>query len=171
MRSTPSTRFARCAKDGRAGIPQKKRYDELTKIILMQPTEIPNGFYRVSIKGLILDESRRKFAVILEDTGWWELPGGGMDWGESPEACLKREIREEMGLTVTEVSALPSYYLTGKNLKDHWTLNLVFEVEVKDLNFTPSEECRELRFISPEEINSIHAFRTVKELAAMFKAS
>lgn len=131
-------------------------------------TDIPNGFYRVSIKGLILDDTRKKFAVILEDNGWWELPGGGLHWGETPDACLKRELKEEMGLTVTGVSPHPSYYLIGKNMKGKWSLNMVFETKVKDFNFTPSEECRELRFIAPEEIGSIRAFRTVIELAEQF---
>lgn len=131
-------------------------------------TEIPNGFYRVSIKALILDETREKFAIILEDNGLWELPGGGMDFGETPEECLTRELREEMGLTVTDVQPMPSYYLIGKNMKGRWTLNLVFETKVRDLNFTPSDECRELRFIAPEEVASVNAFRTVTELAAQF---
>lgn len=130
--------------------------------------DIPNTFYRVSIKGLILDETRSKFLVTLEEGGWWELPGGGLDWGETPEVGLKREIMEEMGLTVTKVSPLPSYYLLGKNTEDNWTLNLVFEIEVKDLNFTPSDECTEIRFISPEEVGTINAFRTVTELASKF---
>lgn len=134
----------------------------------MQPN-IPNGFYRVSIKGLILDETRKKFAIILEDNGLWELPGGGLDWGESPEACLKREIHEEMGLTVTDVNSSTLHYLFGKNMKDQWTVNLVFEIKVSDLNFTPSEECREIKFISPDEIESVNAFRTVKELAILLK--
>jgi len=44
-------------------------------------TEIPNSYYRVSIKALILDETRKKFVVILEDNGWWELskPGAEID--------------------------------------------------------------------------------------------
>jgi 8-oxo-dGTP diphosphatase len=134
----------------------------------MQQDDIPNGFYRVSIKGLILDETRTKFLIVYEDKGWWELPGGGMNWGESPESCLERELQEEMGLVVTEVSSFPSYYLVGRNMKDRWSLNLVFETKVKDLNFTPSEECRELKFISSEEVGTIEAFRTVKELAAQF---
>lgn len=130
--------------------------------------QMPDNHYRVSVKALLLDDARKKFAIILEDNGWWELPGGGLDWGESPEACLRREIREEMGLTVTEVGALPCYYLLGRNMKGVWTLNLIFETKVRDLSFTPSAECQELRFVSPEEVESLHAFRTVKELAQQF---
>lgn len=131
--------------------------------------DIPNGCYRVSIKGLILDETCTKFLVILEDNGWWELPGGGLEWGESVESCLKRELHEEMGLTVIEINPCPSYYLIGKNMKDTWCINLIFETKVNDLLFLPSEECREIRFVSPEEVASINAFRTVKDLAKLFK--
>ncbi len=37
----------------------------------------------------------------------WEFPGGKMEAGESAEAALHREIREELGCAVEIVRALP----------------------------------------------------------------
>ncbi len=31
-------------------------------------------------------------------SGWWLVPGGGLEEGETPEACCVREVEEETGL-------------------------------------------------------------------------
>jgi 8-oxo-dGTP diphosphatase len=42
----------------------------------------------------------------LGAAGRWTLPGGGLDWGERPEAGLLRELEEETGLRATELNGV-----------------------------------------------------------------
>jgi 8-oxo-dGTP pyrophosphatase MutT (NUDIX family) len=38
--------------------------------------------------------------LLLNERDEWELPGGRLEVGEQPEACVAREIAEELGLSV-----------------------------------------------------------------------
>jgi 8-oxo-dGTP diphosphatase len=49
--------------------------------------------------------ARRTFPA--EAAGRWELPGGKVEPGETPEAALVREIREELGCAVEVTGWLP----------------------------------------------------------------
>jgi 8-oxo-dGTP diphosphatase len=52
--------------------------------------------------GRVLIAQRRPDDVM---GGKWEFPGGKIDPGETPEACLRRELHEELGI-VAEVHDL-----------------------------------------------------------------
>ncbi len=39
----------------------------------------------------------------------WEFPGGKIEANESPEAALARELREELGIAIEIVRALPRF--------------------------------------------------------------
>ena len=71
--------------------------------------DIPNTFYRISAKALILDDQKR-FLLVKEDNGLWELPGGGIDHGDTPLETIKREIKEEMGIDVLEINPKIQYF-------------------------------------------------------------
>jgi ADP-ribose pyrophosphatase len=42
----------------------------------------------------------------------WEIPAGRLDPGESPEACARRELEEEAGVTAHRLERLTTIYTT-----------------------------------------------------------
>jgi 8-oxo-dGTP diphosphatase len=132
--------------------------------------EIPECFYRVSIKALILNESKDKFLICEEESGVWELPGGGLDWGETPQEDLPREIMEEMGIKTIEIADNPSYFITDQTLnRKQWVVNVLYETKLESLDFTPSEECISIKFVDKNDIQNMKVFPTITKLAEMFK--
>ncbi|MGH3942888.1 MAG: NUDIX hydrolase [Pseudonocardiaceae bacterium] len=51
----------------------------------------------------------RVLLVRRTDDGYWELPGGRIDIGESASAAVRREVAEETGVTI-EVTGLAGVY-------------------------------------------------------------
>jgi 8-oxo-dGTP pyrophosphatase MutT (NUDIX family) len=120
-------------------------------------------YYRVSIKGVAIDETGR-FLLARESNGKWELLGGGLDHGEDPIIGLKREIKEETSLEVTYVSSSPKYFVTAQRLgHDTFVANVIYEIKLKDLTFTASDECQELRFFNVEEACKEDLFPNVEK--------
>ena len=87
----------------------------------------------------------------------------------SPQEDLKREILEETGLDVTWVADNPCYFLTDKRDTDGtWIVNVLYETSLANLDFTPSDECSELRYLNLEECKELDVYPNTLQFAAMF---
>ena len=93
-----------------------------------------------------------------EFQGWWEFPGGKMEIGESPQAALKREIREELDAEI-EVKELletvewdyPNFHLTmhcficsliseSLHLNEHEAATWLTHETLRSVKWLPADE-------------------------------
>jgi mutator protein MutT len=83
--------------------------------------------------------------------GYWEFPGGKQEPGESLEACLEREFREELAMGVTAVKHLLQidHDYGSKSITLH-----VFQCDWLNGQPTPIG-CDALQWVRPDELANV----------------
>lgn len=79
----------------------------------------------VSAGAMIFDENDKLFLSkrsqqATNERGCWENPGGSVDFGESLEKAVRREIREEYGVDIDIVEQFPAADHIIPNENQHW---------------------------------------------------
>ena len=116
---------------------------------------------RASVYGVSIQDEK----ILLVQDLWakrWDLPGGGMDKGETPKDTLKREFKEETGLDIAdnagEIETISSYFL-APNAKHPWrTKRIIYQVQVigGTLNGVGNNlDVSEVRYFSIDEIKKL----------------
>jgi len=67
---------------------------------------------------------------VQPDKGLWGTPGGYVEWDESTQDALEREVAEETGLTIRDARLVGVYSSPSRHPKQ--VINLVYLVQVKD---------------------------------------
>ncbi len=135
----------------------RKRYERLKEIELFEPG---SGAYRLAPQ---LSRPKGTLAVVRRDgrvlmirraehieraPGYWGLPGGVLEKGETPAGGAVRELQEELNLQGESVQLLGTQPSMSRAYELFWV-----EVSVQDLSpLRPRpEEVAEARWVSPEE--------------------
>lgn len=65
--------------------------------------------FTIGASAIITDEQRRVLLCHRTDRDFWNLPGGGVEHGETPWQAVIREVKEEVGLHVVVNKLLGVY--------------------------------------------------------------
>jgi NADH pyrophosphatase NudC (nudix superfamily) len=126
-----------------------------------------------AVAGLFFDGAGRLLAVRRNReprSGFLDLPGGFVDFNETAEEALTREVREEFGIAVCGIGyykSIPNKYLYGDVL--YHTLDIFFTCRFDDGvdpgSIRTNEEIRELVWKRPRDISDDEiAFDSMKRL-------
>jgi ADP-ribose pyrophosphatase YjhB (NUDIX family) len=93
------------------------------------------GAYAVVVRDDALLLTR--ISAIGFPPGWWALPGGGVDHGESPHDTVGRELYEETGLRVASQRLVDVHHVhvveAGRDdqYEDYHGVHLLYAVEIE----------------------------------------
>jgi NADH pyrophosphatase NudC (nudix superfamily) len=105
-------------------------------------------------------------------TGMLDFPGGFVDYGESFESALLREIREELNLELHDLQyfgSFPNTYVFGD--VTYFTSDVVFVCSADaGTGITPNGEIAEVVIVRPEEADAgLMAFESAKAVLMKYR--
>jgi 8-oxo-dGTP diphosphatase len=112
--------------------------------------------HRRSVRGVVFDNEGYVALLHSRAKGYFEIPGGGIEGTESPEAAVVREMKEELGCDITEVQEIG---ITKEIRGEHELLNEAFgfiahvdgEKGIPDFQEDEAEEDFVVLWLRPEE--------------------
>ncbi|MFD0856275.1 NUDIX hydrolase [Actinomadura adrarensis] len=103
--------------------------------------------HSVAVAGIVIDAQQRVLLLRRPENGRWEPPGGVLELDESITDGLRREVREETGLSV-EPEALTGVY---KNMA-RGIVALTFRCHILTGQLTPNSEADAFRWVRRGEV-------------------
>ncbi len=112
--------------------------------------------------GALIINNEKKFLLALRsqhaknERGKWEIPGGAVEFGETFEEALHREIREELGIKIQigELVGITSHILLDEC--QHWVSPTYFCTVIDGIpSIMEPEKCDQLGWFSINEARNL----------------
>jgi|SRR6185503_4566967 len=119
---------------------------------------------KATASALIVDGDKILLGKRLAEPekGKWDVVGGFLNYGEHPEAAVKREVKEETGLDV-KIEQLTGIFTDEYGSEKHATLNIFYLVKVVGGAEQPGDDIGELKWFSKNEIPNDLAFKNNRD--------
>ena len=102
----------------------------------------------LGVRGVVLDGDNRVFLVRHSYVSGWYLPGGGVDYGETMEQAMRRELKEEGDIDLTSDAVLHGIFLNSHvSRRDHVAVYVVRQFK-QDRVPEPNHEIVECGFFA-----------------------
>ena len=103
-------------------------------------------------QGVVIDKDGRVLLVRHSYRTGWFFPGGGVEWGETIETALARELAEEVGVRLTGAPVLHGVFSNFANFRgDHIAVFLVRQWE-RDGDYRKRGEIAETAMVAPDAL-------------------
>ena len=101
----------------------------------------------IDVDGRVLIAQRPEGKTLA---GLWEFPGGKVEPGETPEACLIRELDEELGIRVTHACLAP--FVFASHAYEHMHLLMPLYLCRRWEGFVTAREHAAQAWVKPEKM-------------------
>ncbi|NQU87286.1 MAG: NUDIX hydrolase [Mariniphaga sp.] len=135
----------------------------------MKKEKVNNQVQRTTVKALFHRDG--KILLQKDHKGKWEMPGGKIQFGESPKEALRREVKEELGYGNIIINSLVDAWTFNVVVDeiDYQFIVIVFNTESDNYQNDISQEHIDCRWISFDEVKDLNMRDGYKDAINKFR--
>ncbi len=120
-----------------------------------------------AVSAIVTDAHGRILLILRTDNGYWSIPGGGLNPGESVADATVREVREETGIDC-QVTGLVGIYSDPNHVAAYddgevrQEFSICLTTSMTGGTVTTSSESAEVQFMPPDTIPNLRMHPSIR---------
>ncbi len=126
-----------------------RKYEDVFNHYLRRPYIIPS----VAVDGILVRDNKVLLVKRKNDpyVGYYALPGGFVEYNETTENAIIREMKEETNLDVKINGIVGVYSDPSRDPRGH-VISIVYELDTDDLNFRAGDDAERAEMVDLKSI-------------------